>query len=277
MEYGAGLNRTGIMPVFSVPKFLEYIGLYLDTASFPLRVDSKLFGIGNYAGSPAFADMQPEKLHMVIPSQLLAKQDVNRRNFSVRQSPAWAGTNQNLDYCGDVVGTQQRIRTDWFGSMQTAGNYGTDGEGNPVYAIEEWGADKRMGFYPYDTATGFDDDGIRGYFCPKVSFNSSISFNSGQTSATLETIKYEIPVIQGDKMVVNIDTANVNSDMTFGLYIGIYVDGVIKKKIRLQDSGGNDLVLNAQNARTSQGYSNKNDIQPNFDYNACSGMFFNRG
>jgi len=274
MEYGAGLNRTGIMPVFSVPKFLEYIGLYLDTASFPLRVDSKLFGIGNYAGSPAFADMQPEKLHMVIPSQLLAKQDVNRRNFSVRQSPAWAGTNKNLDYCGDVLGTQKLIKTDWFGHMETAGNYGTDGEGDPVYAVEEWGADKRMGFYPYDTATGFDDDGIRGYFCPKVSFNSSISFNSGQTSATLETIKYEIPVIQDDKMVVNIDTANANSDMTFGLYIGIYVDGVINKKIRLQDGGGNDLVLNAQGARTSQGYSNKNDYTTNtFDYYACSDVF----
>lgn len=271
MEYGAGLNRTGIMPVFSVPKFLEYIGLYLDTASFPLRVDSKLFGVGDFAGSPAFADMQPEKLHMVIPSQLLAKQDINRRNFSVRQSPAWAGTNKNLDYCGDVLGTQKLIRTDWFGHMETAGNYGTDGEGNPVYAVEEWGADKRMGFYPYDTTTGFDDDGIRGYFCPKVSFNSSISLASGNQSATLETIKYEIPVIQDDKMVVNIDTSNANSDMDFGLYVGIYVDGVIKKKIRLQDSGGNDLVLNAQGARTSQGYSNKNDYNATFDYKYCDG------
>ena len=188
MEYGAGLNRTGIMPVFSVPKFLEYIGLYLDTTSFPLRVDSKLFGIGDFAGSPAFADMQPEKLHMVVPSQLLAKQDVNRRNFSVRQSPAWAGTNKNLDYCGDVLGTQKLIKTDWFGHMETAGNYGTDGEGDPVYAVEEWGADKRMGFYPYDTTTGFDDDGIRGYFCPKVSFNSSISLASGNQSATIQEL-----------------------------------------------------------------------------------------
>lgn len=278
LEYGAGLNRTGIMPVFSVPKFLEYIGLYLDTQNFPLRVDSKLFGLGEFSGNPVFPDMQPEKLHMVVPSQLLAKQDVNRRNFTVRQSPAWTGTNASLNYCGDVLGSQKLIRTDWFGNMETAGNYGSDSEGNPLYAVEEWGADKRMGFYPYDTLTGFDDDGIRGYFCPKVSFNAGISLSSGQTAATLQSIKYEIPVIgQDSQMVVNIDPSNVNSDMNFGLYVGVYVDGTITKKIRLQDNLGNDLVLNVQNAITGQGYSNKNDYNSTFDYKYCDGTALTTG
>lgn len=279
LEYGAGLNRTGIMPVFSVAKFLEYIGLYIDNPNFRVRVDSKLFGLGAYAGSPAFPDMQPEKLHMVVPSQILAKQDINRRNFTVRQSPAWVGTNTSLDYCGDVLGNKKLIRTDWFGSMETAGNYGTDGEGNPVYAVEEWGADKRMGFYPYDTSTGFDDDGIRGYFCPKVSFNAGISLSSGQQSATLQSIKYEIPVIgQTNDMVVNIDLSNADSDMNFGLYVGVYVDGLIRKKIRLQDALGNDLVLNAQNATRVQGYSNKNDsFSSTFDYKYCDGTAFTTG
>lgn len=275
LEYGVGLRRTGIMPVFSVSKFLEFIGLYLDTPTFPLRVDSKLFGVGTYGLNPAYPDMQPEKIHMVIPSQLLAKQDVNTRNFSVRQSPAWAGTNTNLDYCGDVLGDQKLIRTNWFGGMETAGNYGTDGEGNPLYAVEEWGADKRMAFYPYETGTGFDDDGIRGYFCPKVSFNSEISFSTGSSYALLDIIKYEIPVIQDDKMVVSIDTGN--SDMEFGLFVGIYVDGLIKKKIRLQDDLGNDLVLSANEARTSQGYSNKNDYNAAFDYKYCDGNAFTTG
>ncbi len=282
LEYGAGLNRTGIMPVFSVSKFFEYLGLYINSTNFPVRVDSKLFALGAYVNSPAFPDMQPEKLHMLVPSQLLAKQDVNTRTFTVRQSPAWAGTNASLNYCGDLLGTQKLIRTEWFGNMETAGNYGTDGEGNPVYAVQEWGADKRMGFYPYDTATGFDDDGIRGYFCPKVSFNAGISLSSGQTTATLQSIKYEIPVIgQDDQMVTSIDLANPNSNMNFGLYIGVYVDGVIRKKIRLEDASGNELVLNAQNAIGSQGYSNKNDYVLTstnvFDYKYCDGNAFTTG
>ena len=93
IEYGPGLERTGLMPVFSVSKFLEYLGVYLnDPVNFPVRIDSKLFKLGSYSNSPAFTDLQVEKLHMIVPSQLLAKQDTNTRNFFLRQAPAWSGT-----------------------------------------------------------------------------------------------------------------------------------------------------------------------------------------
>ena len=71
LEYGTGIDRTGIMPVFSVSRFLEAIGIYISSASFPVRVDSKLFALGAYSSSPAFADFQAEKLHMVIPQKML--------------------------------------------------------------------------------------------------------------------------------------------------------------------------------------------------------------
>lgn len=272
LEYGPGLNRTGIMPVFSVPKFLEYIGLYLNTASFPVSVESKLFGLGQYATNPAFPDFQAEKLHMVVPSQLLAKQDVNVRRFSLRQSPAWAGTNTNLNSCIEIDGTAMEIHTDWWGSMETAGNYGTINDADPIYTVQQWGAEKQMGFYPYDFTNGIDEDGIRGFFCPKVSFNADITLPS--SSVTIRDLQYEIPVIQRDKMVTDIILSDPATTMTFKLYVGIYADGTMKKKIPLQDVSGNDIILTTSNiTNTLQGYSNKNNISvgsiDDFDYFKC--------
>ena len=208
------------MPVFSVPRFLEYIGEYLDSTAFPVRVDSKLFALGQYAANPAFPDFQAEKLHMIVPSQLLAKQDVNRRSFTVRQSPAWAGTNKSLESCTDLENNTKLIHTDWWGAMETSGNYGSDAEGNPLYDIAEWGAEKRMSFYPYDFVNGLDEDGIRGFFCPKVSFNASLSL-SNNSPVTINDLEYEIPVIQEDKMVESILFQDVDSDMSWTVNIGI--------------------------------------------------------
>lgn len=255
LEYGPGLLRTGIMPVFSVPKFFEYIGLYInDPVNFPVRVDSKLFALGDYASSPAFPDFQPEKLHMVIPSQLLAKQDVNTRNFFVRQAPAWTGTNFSHESDEYQAGGDKYITTGYFGNMETAGNYGTDGEGNPLYGIQDWGAEKRMGFYPDD-----NDEGIRGFFCPKVSFNAGISLQGGSGLLTIAEAKLEIPIIYEDKLVDRIYSLSASSTMTFKIYIGIYEDGMMKKKIPLIDSvGGNDIILTMSDvANVVTGNSNK--------------------
>ena len=268
MEYGPGLERTGLMPVFSVSKFLEYLGAYLnDPVNFPVRVDSKLFKLGSYSSSPAFTDLQVEKLHMIVPSQLLAKQDVNTRNFFLRQAPAWSGTNESLEACIDYGGAGKLIHTQWFGNMETAGNFGTGPEGQNLYTVEEWGANKRMGFYPFDGSAGFDEDGIRGFFCPKVSFNAGISFNSGNTSASIEIPKLEIPVVQEDKLVNTLDLAA--SDMTFKFYIGIYEDGFMKKKLAMQDAQGDDIILNLTGAQAVQGNSNKTSNSSDYDYFQC--------
>ena len=271
LEYGTGIDRTGIMPVFSVRGFLQYLTAYISSATFPLRVDSKLFALGDYAATPAFTDFQAEKLHMVIPSQLLAKEDINRRNFFVRQSPAWSGTNQSLQSCVDLNGNTKLIHTQWFGNMETAGNYGTDGEGNPLYATADWGAEKRMGFYPadLDDQGEYHFDGIRGFFCPKVSFNADIRLNSGATSVAISRPKLEIPVVGEDKMVEAIYTNT--STMRFKVYVGVYEDGFMVKKIPLQDSqGGDDIILTMQNVyATQQGNSNKGSNSDPYDYFMC--------
>lgn len=270
LEYGTGIDRTGIMPVFSVKGFLQYLTAYISSATFPLRVDSKLFALGDYAATPAFTDFQAEKLHMVIPSQLLAKEDINRRNFFVRQSPAWSGTNQSLQSCVDLNGNTKLIHTQWFGNMETAGNYGTDGEGNPLYATADWGAEKRMGFYPadLDDQGEYHFDGIRGFFCPKVSFNADIRLNSGATSVAISRPKLEIPVVGEDKMV---EAIYINSsNMRFKVYVGVYEDGFMAKKIPLQDAQGDDIILDMSNVyATQQGNSNKGSNSDPYDYFMC--------
>jgi hypothetical protein len=271
LEYGTGIDRTGIMPVFSVKGFLQYLTAYISSATFPLRVDSKLFALGDYAATPAFTEFQAEKLHMVIPSQLLAKEDINRRNFFVRQAPAWSGTNQSLNSCEDLNGNEKQFHTQWFGNMETAGNYGTDAEGNPLYATADWGAEKRMGFYPadLDDQGDYHFDGIRGFFCPKVSFNADIRLNSGATSVTISRPKLEIPVVGEDNLVKDIIITSP-SNMRFKVYIGVYEDGFMSKKIALQDAQGDDLILDMSNVLgTQQGNSNKNSNQSPFDYFKC--------
>ena len=264
-EYGPGVDRTGFQPVFSVSKFLEYVGAYINSASFPVRVDSKLFALGDYASSPAFADFQAEKLHMVVPSQLLAKQDVNTRTFTVRQAPAWTGTNESLESCTDLDGNDKLIHTGWFGNMETAGNYGTDVEGNPLYDTLDWGAEKRMGFYPDD-----NNEGIRGFFCPKVSFNSGLSVTGGTGAINIIDLKLEIPVVGEDKLVKRIYSASASTTMRFKFYIGIYQDGLMVKKVAMQDSLGEDIILESNDIfNVEPGPSNKDDNGGTYDYFSC--------
>ena len=270
LEYGTGISRTGIMPVFSVPKFLEYVGAYINSASFPVRVDSKLFEIGDYASTPAFSNFDAQKLHMVVPCQLLAKSDVNTRNFSVRQAPAWSGTNQSLDSCYDLAGNTKLIHTGWYGAMESAGNYGTDPEGAPVYDQQDWGAYKRMDFYPCEQDTNGDwfCDGIRGFFAPKVSFNAAVSLRSGNTSVSVSLPKLEIPIAGEDKMVSDIILGS--SDMRFKFFLSIYEDGFMVKKIPMQDINGDDIILTMSNVYGIQsGFSNKNSNSDPYDYYQC--------
>ncbi len=270
LEYGPGMIRGGFTPAFSVPRFLSLIADFIsDDVNFPLRADSKLFEIGAYAGSTGIVDFQPEKLHLVAPARILAKQDINTREFTVYQAPSWSGDNESLEYCEDLEQNPKLIHTSYFGDTETAGNYGTDAEGQPTYSIATWGSEKKMDFYPSVDSSGFDNDGIRGFFVPKVSFNAAISSPSAQVN--LNRLKFEIPVIGEDKLVADIDLSSPNSTMTWKVYVGIYRDGLIVKEIPLLDSvGGNDIVLSIEDiAAKLQGPSNKGDAYPLPDFFYC--------
>ena len=272
LEYGPGMTRAGIAPSFSVQGFFEYLANYISTTDFPLRADSKIFEIGAFDGITGLTDFQPEKLQFLPPAQLLAKQDVNTRNFFLRQSPAWAGTNQGLESCEDINGDAKLIHTNYFSSIETCGNYGTDPENLPLYSVDDWGSSKRMDFYPYDNTSGADLDGIRGFFAPKVSFNASLSFNSGNPSATLEGLKFEIPLVGEDKMVIGINEDVPESTIRWKAYIGVYKDGETVKKIALQDVNGDDILLDQSNiGGLSQGFSNKNQhgSSATYDFFIC--------
>lgn len=269
LEYGPGMTRGGFTPAFSVPRFLSLIADFISDSNFPLRADSKLFEIGAYAGSTGIVDFQPEKLHFIVPARILAKQDVNTRTFNVYQAPSWSGDNESLEYCEDIDGNSKLIHTPYFGDTETAGNFGPDLDGNPSYGLEDWGSSKKMDFYPSVDSSGFDSDGIRGFFVPKVSFNASISTQLAQVN--LNRLKFEIPVIQEDKMVADINLNSPNSTMTWKVYVGIYRDGLIVKEIPLLDSvGGSHIVLSiADIAAKLQGPSNKGDAYPLPDFFYC--------
>ena len=272
LEYGPGMTRAGIAPSFSVQGFFEYLANYISTTDFPLRADSKIFEIGAFDGITGLTDFQPEKLQFLPPAQLLAKQDVNTRNFFLRQSPAWAGTNQGLESCEDINGDEKLIHCNYFSSIETCGNYGTDSEGLPLYSVDDWGSSKRMDFYPYDNTSGDDLDGIRGFFAPKVSFNAALSFNSGNPSAILEGLKFEIPLVGEDKMVIGINEDVPESTIRWKAYIGVYKDGETVKKIALQDVNGDDILLDQSNiGGLSQGFSNKNQhgSSATYDFFIC--------
>ena len=272
-EYGAGMDRAGIVPTYSVKNFLSAVGDYLTAKGFNTRVDSKLFGL-NYAA--AITDMQPEKLQMLIPSKIEADVATNTREFYLRQAPFWTGTNEALDGDIDQDGNDKLLITNYFWNSETFGNFGAfvpnpENPSNtlPVTNQTKYGLDVTNAAYPPNPAIQpFAYE--RGYFSPFMSYSSDIVYKSGNAFANVAEINFEIPIIDEDKMVYQIDTVLSGSTMTFGIFIGIYENGELIKKIRLQDaagSAGNPIILNASDATTIAGFSNKTDHTGNADHN----------
>lgn len=266
VEYGPDMTRGGIIPVFSVNGFLQYLASYINDVNFPFRIDSKLLGVGDFAGSPQYPNMQPEKIHMVLPSMLLAKQDVNTRQFTIRQAPAWVGTNTNMNRCEDLANNQKMFSTNYFSDSETSGNYGTTAGGGPSYPqTQEWAAEERNGFYPDD------DEPVRGFLAPKVAFNADITLASGNTFVVVNDAQYEIPVVREDWLVANLFPANPNTDIQFNMHVSVFEEGMEVKRITMQDVSGNPLVVTSGNITgTANGYSNKGGVAgPNFHYFDC--------
>jgi len=268
LEYGTGINRSGLIPAFSVQRFLEYVGDYLSTANFPVRVDSKLFAVGTYDGTPYDSDFQPDRLRFVNDSHMLAKQHTNRRTFTLQQADAWSGTNASLGYLqgtGETVKytyTGGKVEDKWFltsywGSMEVSGNSG--GVGSKQFNQRTWGVKKQQPSEPID-----NDDSVRGFFCPKVSYNSSLRLNGNPTFVNISGLELEIPVIEEDGLVSYVDLSNPSNLLQSNLCIGVYEDGMMVRKVILEDSLGAPLVLTATGTKAA--YSNKNDKSVRTDY-----------
>lgn len=248
-EYGVGLDRAGIVPVFNVKEFIYHLGLYLTAEGFSTRVDSALFA-QNY--TEAIPEFEAEKLHFLVPAKLEADKDVNTRNFSVRQSPFWVGTNTNLfgKFKTSDPTEEKDFVTDWFKSNEIFGNYGPDAEGGAQAVTNNYGVDVTDAAYPEDGLFGYE----RGYFAPHMSFEADIDFRAGVT-ATIPEVEFEIPVVNEDNMVHTIVVGS--SDMEFNVFVGVYEDGVMVKKIRVEDTSGTPITLLASEATAVQGNSEK--------------------
>lgn len=249
-EYGVGLDRAGIVPVFNVQEFLDHIGLYLTSQGFDTRVDSALFARNI---SEHIADFEAEKLVFMTPAKLEADKDVNTRTFAIRQSPYWVGTNENLytdSKTSDPTVTKDFV-TNWFLNNETFGNYGPSAEGGEQVFPSVYGVDITDDPYPESGLFGYE----RGYFAPHMSFNAGIAWNSGNPNANVRTIQLEVPLVYEDNMTQNIIFAE--STMEFGIFVGVYENGEMVKKIRLQDVNGVDILLRASQANVRQGNSEK--------------------
>jgi hypothetical protein len=263
-EYSVGMDRAGIVPTFNVKEFLVALGDWFTYNGFETRIDSSLFGINLTEND---ANFEAEKLHMLLPCKLEAEQGTNTRNFTLNQAPYWSGQNEDLSIDSDLSGNEKSFTTDYFLGSPTFGNNGaftTEGEDPdyvPVTTQGQYGLNVTNSPQP-EEATQNELGNERGYFAPHMSFNADIDWSANQNFATLQTLKYEIPVLQQDKFVTELLPNGTNTTMTFGVFIGIYQDGVLIKKIRLVDSNGDDITLNATDASAELGESNKT-INPN--------------
>ena len=256
-EYGTGMDRAGIVPSFSVKNFLTTIGYWLTSQGFNTRVDSRLFAL-NY--TEAIPDFEVEKLQMLLPCKLEADQATNTRVFHLNQAPFWTGTNENLSGKVGLDGNDKDIISNYFFNMETFGNFGshtTDPEDPnqtiPVTSQTDYGLDVTNAAYPEGEAFGNE----RGYFAPFMSFNADIDWDSGNPSANITLLDYEIPILAEDDLVYQLETQDENSDMTFGVFVGLWENGELVKKIRMQDANGDDVVLTCAQATTTAGYSTK--------------------
>ena len=103
-----------------------------------------------------------------------------------------------------------------------------------------------------------------------MSYSADILYSSGNAFADVPIINYEIPVLGEDGMVYQIVPQDPESTMTFGVFIGVYENGEMVKKIRLQDAAGpngNPIVLDISDATAVEGFSNKTDHTGSADHN----------
>ena len=256
-EYGAGMDRTGFVPVFSVKLFLEYLGRYITDLGFETRVDSSLFGLNK---TEAIADFQAEKLHMVLPAKLEAKQTTNTREFEINQMPFCAGTNEDMfyEFKRDDPTVSKLMVTNYFGGSESHGNYNTVSEAT---AAENSAYGRHIRRYYYPVAMFGMRAGEQGFFAPHMSFNAAITFYSGSLNATIGNLTLDIPLIQDDKMVQSINPAS--STMKFNMFLGVYENGFPVKKIRLEDVNGDPIEINASDATAIQGGSEKTNQNQN--------------
>jgi|14BtaG_2_1085337.scaffolds.fasta_scaffold01458_6 hypothetical protein len=256
-EYGVGMDRTGFVPVFSVKLFLEYLGRYITDSGFETRVDSSLFGLNK---TEAIPDFQAEKLHMVLPAKLEAKQTTNTREFEINQMPFCAGTNEDMfyDFKRDDPTASKQMVTNYFGGSESHGNYNTVSEAT---AAENSFYGRHIRRYYYPVAQFGMRAGEQGFFAPHMSFNAAITFDSDSLNTTIENLTLDIPLIQDDKMVQGINPAS--STMKFNMFLGVYENGFPVKKIRLEDVNGDPIELNASDATAIQGDSEKTNINQN--------------
>lgn len=283
-EYGVGMDRAGIVPVFSVKNFLTTLGYWLTEQGFNTRVDSKLFALNYTEAIPAF---EAEKLQMLIPSKLEAKKDTNPRDFFLRQAPYWTGTNQSLISNVDEDDADKLFITNYFWNMETFGNFGPFEENPenpdnplPLTSQTDFGLDVTNSAYPTQDAN-FGSE--RGYFSPHMSYSADILYRSGNASANVPIINYEVPVLGEDGMVYQLLPQSPESTMTFGVFIGVHENGEMVKKMRLQDSNGDDIVLDIGDSTAVQGFSNKTNHtgsathhyfkNSNYGFNVNIGLF----
>ena len=264
-EYGTGMDRAGIVPVFSVKNFLTTLGYWLTQEGFNTRVDSKLFAL-NY--TEAIPDFEAEKLQMLIPCKLEADVATNTREFFLRQAPFWTGTNESLTGNKTLNQTDKDFISNYFWNSETFGNFGsfsTDpetGEIIPVTAKTDYGLDATNAAYPENKAFGYE----RGYFAPFMSFKAGMAFNSGNAFATVTNMDLEIPVIGEDGLTYQINVLDPGSTMTFGIFIGVWENGELVKKLRLEDSTQTAFELSISDAIPQRGSSQKSWDGAGADY-----------
>lgn len=249
VEYGVDKNRVGLIPVLSVSQYLKQIGSYLSTTQVPVKVKSRLFGINETA---SITDLQPEKLQAVIPAKLQAKVDTNTRTFTVNNPDFGVYPNEDMTGSINVFGNTKLVTCRYYGQYEYYGHYGATPTGyNPrkKYALEV-----------LDNSTissANDESGEKGYIAPYTNFKARVKFIGGARSITLSQLDYEVPLVEEDKAVYRIN--NSASNMKFNIYAGVFADGQLLKKIRLQDTDGDPIELTATSASTVEGNSNKDD------------------
>ena len=243
VEYGSGQSRNGLIPTLSVSQYLKQIGSYLSTGQVPVKVKSKLFGVNE---TEAIPDFQAEKLQAVIPAKILAKQNVNNRTFLITHRPDASSINENLDTEYLLDGSTKLVSTNYYNSYEVFGNYGTTGTSYQKYGVKAQSSDN-----PTATTT----TGEFGYFAPHMSFNGRLEFRTNNRDETTGTIKLDLPMLGEDRMVQTINPSA--STMVFNVYLNIYQDGYLQKKIALLDTNDDVLELLASDATTSAGGSVK--------------------
>lgn len=226
LQFGFSDDKSGIIPAFNVPSFLER---FFSEAG--VGVTSRFFQLGSY--DSAIPNTSPDRMYMALPTRLEAGSRTRTRGFMVLEGPYEFCRNEFTKDLDVSLSTAREV--DIYPYTTFGWNYSTTPYSNNVE--DDFGIQYRTNV----PNTGEEID--RAFFGSNISYNAKPIASVAQDLEAGSWIGFDIPMVklnENDFAIVQ----QINGDdstAVFNIIAKLWVDGEPKYSFRMCDAQSGDV------------------------------------